>query len=205
MKRIICAALAVGLLTAGPLTGRARAEESSATGAADGHKDGKGGDRAEHMEKMLKERLGLSDDQAAKLKASWEAEKAAIKPLREQAKESRRKLEEQVRDLSSDKDIKATLDQIDANRKAMQDERQKAQATVASVLKPYQRAKLRLLMAHMMKGRGHWGHGGRGEGREGGRGEHASMAAMSAAAEEITAGASTAAAATSTTTAIRAL
>ena len=48
-----------------------------------------------------------------------EAEKAAVKPLRKQAKESRRKLEEQVRGLASDKDIQATLDQLDARMGTM--------------------------------------------------------------------------------------
>lgn len=148
MKRFICAALAAGLL-AGPLAARARAEEA-----------GKKNEDAERMENKMKERLGLSDDQAAKLKAAWEAEKAAVKPLREQAKEGERKLEEQVRGLASDKDIQATLDQLDAGRKAMMAERQKVESTLASVLKPSQRAKMRLFMAHM-KNRGPWGHADR--------------------------------------------
>jgi Spy/CpxP family protein refolding chaperone len=164
MKGIICAVIAAGLLAASPFAGRARAEEEGKSG----------GKRAEHMEKMMKERLGLSDDQAAKLKAAWEAEKTASKALREQAKEANRKLEEEVRGLASDKEIQATLDQLDAGRKAMAAEHQKLESSVASILKPYQRAKLRLLMAHMMKGRGRWGHGGRGgeeRGRKGGE-EH---------------------------------
>jgi Spy/CpxP family protein refolding chaperone len=142
MKRIICAVIAAGLLLAGPLAARARAEEG------EGH---------ERMEKMLKERLGITDDQAAKLKAAREAEKAAVKPLREQAKEARRKLEEQVRGLASDKEIQATLDQLDAGRKAMMAEHQKLESAVAAALKPYQRAKLRLLMAEHMKRHGRWG------------------------------------------------
>ena len=162
MKRIISAVLAVGLLAAGPLAGRVRAGEE---------KGGKDGEHAAHMEKMMKERLGLSDDQAAKLKSAWEAEKAAVKPLRKQAKESRRKLEEQVRGLASDKDIQATLDQLDADRKAMMDAHQKVEATVASVLKPYQRAKMRLMMARRKGGRsGRWSHKTRGH--ESPRGEH---------------------------------
>ena len=154
MKRIICAVIAAGLLSAGPLARRARADE----GGKDEAKHG------EHIEKMMKERLGLSDDQAAKLKAAFEAEKAATKTLREQAKETSRKLEEEVRGLASDKDIQATLDQLDAGRKAMQAEHQKLEGSLAAVLKPYQRAKMRLLMmARMKKGRGHWGRGGPGE------------------------------------------
>ena len=143
MKRIVCAVIAAGLL-AGPLAGRARAEGKD-----------KDGDRAEHAEKFLKERLSLTEDQDAKLKAAQEAEKAAVKPLREQAKEARRKLEEQVRALASDKDIQATLDQLDAGRKAMTAEHQKLESALASVLKPYQRAKMRLLKTSHMKSRGH--------------------------------------------------
>jgi Spy/CpxP family protein refolding chaperone len=162
MKRIICALIAAGLIAAGPLAPRARADE--------GGKDG--GKHGERAETMMKERLGLTDDQAAKLKAAFEAMKTATKTLREQSKETSRKLEEQVRDLSSDKDIQATLDQLDANRKAMAAERQKMESAAASILKPYQRAKMRLMMGNRMKHRGHEGRqrGEGGEHRWGGKG-----------------------------------
>ncbi|HEX4048229.1 MAG TPA: periplasmic heavy metal sensor [Elusimicrobiota bacterium] len=154
MKRIICAVLAAGLLAAGPL----------AASAKGGEKDG--GRREGRAMEMLKDRLGLTDDQAAKLKAAWEAQKKAVKDLRQQSREETRKLEGEVRDLASNKDIQETLDQLDANRKSMADERQKLEAASASILKPYQRAKLRLLLARRMKHRGHWGRGGA-EGRGG--------------------------------------
>ena len=141
MKRIICAVIAAGLMAAGPLAGRARAEE--------GGKDE--GRHSEHAEKMMKEHLGLSDDQAAKLKAAWKAEKDAVKPLHEQSKEAERKLEEEVRGLASDKEISATLDQLDAGRKAMAAEHQKLESSLASILKPYQRAKMRLFMKEHRK------------------------------------------------------
>jgi Spy/CpxP family protein refolding chaperone len=88
--------------------------------------------------------------------------------LREQSKESGRKLEEEVRGLASDKEIQATLDQLDADRKAMAAEHQKLESSLASILKPYQRAKMRLLMAGRKKHGGHWGRGGdeRGKGDE---------------------------------------
>jgi Spy/CpxP family protein refolding chaperone len=144
MNRTLCAVLAAGLLSAGPLAGRVRAGESDKAG-------GWRAEHAEHSEKLMKERLGLTEEQASKLKAAREAEKAAVKPLREQAKETSRKLEEQVRALASDKDISATLDQLDANRKAMIAERQKLESALASILKPSQRAKMRLLMAERFK------------------------------------------------------
>jgi Spy/CpxP family protein refolding chaperone len=163
MKRIVCAVIAAGLLAAGPLARRALANE--------GKPEGRNG---EHAEKMLKERLGLSDDQAAKLKAAFESEKTAMKALREQSKEARRKLEEEVRGLASDKDIQATLDQLDEGRKAMSAEHQKFESSLASILKPYQRAKMRLLMAgHMKRRGGHWGRGGDKHGdSKGGEGRH---------------------------------
>ena len=152
MKKIICAVLASGMLLAG-LSVRAHSQEKT--------EKEEGGRRGEFAEK-LKERLGLSDEQSAKIKAAWEAEKAAIKPLREQGKEGMRRLEEQVRGLASDKDISATLDQLDANRKALMAEHQKMESAMASALKPFQRAKMRLMMAHERKthrggDRGGWG------------------------------------------------
>jgi len=142
MKRIACAVLAAGLLAAGPWAGKARAED-----------EGKRGGRGAEFSAKMKERLGLSDEQAGKVKAAFEAEKAAIKPLREQRKEAARKLEEQVRGLAPDKEIQATLDGLDAGRKAMAAERQKLESSLAAVLKPSQRAKMRLLAAARMKAR----------------------------------------------------
>lgn len=164
MKKIICAVIAAGLFAAGPFAVRARAEDG-------GHDEGGRAERAGHMEKM-KERLGLTDDQAAKLKAAWKAEKDASEELREKSKQASHKLEEEVRDLASEKEIQATLDQLDANRKAMMAERQKLEASFAAILRPSQRAKMRLMMEHMRR-HGHWGHddGDRDEGRKDGE-EH---------------------------------
>ena len=163
MRKIICAVIAAGLFAAGPFAGRARAEDEG---------KGKDGGGHERIEKMMKERLGLTDDQAAKLKAAWKAQKDSAKTLREESKATSRKLEEEVRDLASEKEIQATLDQLDANRKAMATERQKLEASVSSILRPSQRAKMRLMMAHMKRG-GSWNRGGRGgdhkEDRKGGK------------------------------------
>ncbi|MFI5362468.1 MAG: Spy/CpxP family protein refolding chaperone [Elusimicrobiota bacterium] len=160
MKRILCAVISAGLLATVGLTARAFAEDEGGKDAGRGgeHSDKmKKGERGEHAERMLTERLGLSDDQAAKLKAAFEGQKKAEQGLREQSKQAERKLEEEVRGLASDKDIQATLDQLDANRKAMAEEHQKFESSVASILKPYQRAKMRLMMAEHMK-KGGWGH-----------------------------------------------
>lgn len=162
MKRTICAAAAVAVLAMG-FSAHARAQDEGAD---------KGGRHAEFADKM-KKRLGLSDEQVGKMEAAWEAQAAALKPLREQREESMRKLEEQVRELASDKDISATLDALDANRKAMMTERQKLESAMAAALKPYQRAKMRLLMGREMKShrpgeRDDWGgRGGPGERRPG--------------------------------------
>jgi Spy/CpxP family protein refolding chaperone len=169
MKLTAYAVIAAGFLAAVMGAGSARAEDGA-------KKDGDG--RRAHFAEKMKERLGLTDDQAGKIKAAFEAQKAAIKPLREQQKAAARKLEEQIRDLASEKDIQATLDGMDATRKAMSAERQKLQAALAAVLKPSQRAKMRLMMASRMKHRhGHrggksWGGRDGGERRERGDHEH---------------------------------
>ncbi|MFI5345647.1 MAG: Spy/CpxP family protein refolding chaperone [Elusimicrobiota bacterium] len=151
MKSIAYAVIAAGILACGPWSGAARAEEGAPNG-----------DRRAHFAAKMKERLGLSDEQADKVKTAFESEKAAVKPLREARKAAARKLEQQVRDLASEKDIQATLDGMDANRKAMAAERQKLQGSLAGVLKPSQRAKMRLFMAsRRTHRRSHGRHGGK--------------------------------------------
>lgn len=129
-----------------------------------------GGDKSDHrgaFAEKMKERLGLTDEQAVKVKSEWEAEKTAFKTLHQQQREATQKLEDQVRSLASEKDIQATLDQLDAGRKAMAAEMQKHESSLASVLKPSQRAKMRLFMRQEMGRRFHGKHGAdRHEGRD---------------------------------------
>jgi Spy/CpxP family protein refolding chaperone len=151
MNRIAYAVIAA-VLVVGPWAGRARAED-----------EGKDGGRRGEFSAKMKTRLGLSDEQADKIKAAFTAEKSAVTPLRDQQKAQSRKLEEEVRDLASEKDIQATLDVLDAGRKAMMAERQKLESALASILKPSQRAKMRLLTMERMRKDS---HGRRGERHE---------------------------------------
>lgn len=154
MKRFIIAGLAVGFLAAGPWAGRAGAEDDSKTGAPAAHRDND--DHNSGLQKLLKEWVGVNDEQAAKLTSTWDAEKAVVKPLREQDRELERKLEEQVRALAPDKEIMVTLDQLDANVKVEEAEYQKVVAVFAATMKPYQRAKLRLMRGSHSLDRSPW-------------------------------------------------
>jgi Spy/CpxP family protein refolding chaperone len=122
-------------------------------------------ERGSRMLEGMKDKLGLSDDQAGKLKAAFEAQKAAAKPVREQMKVSLEKLKWQVDSKADAKDISATLASVDQARKALRDQREKFAGSLSSILTPEQRAKMAL---HMMapRGRGGWsGHGGMKGGR----------------------------------------
>jgi Spy/CpxP family protein refolding chaperone len=172
MKRSIHAALAAAVLLTGLCAPRLRADDGDKKSDKDGRKAEWAAKRQEH----LKKKLDLTDDQAAKLAAAFKAERETMKPLREKSKETSKALRELVRNKASDKDISAALDKQDAARKAAMAERQKFQASLDSILKPTQRAKLRLMREKMMHRRmamgRRWGRRGRGGDRcEGGRGK----------------------------------
>jgi Spy/CpxP family protein refolding chaperone len=162
MNRSILAALAAVALIAGPWAPSLRADEGE---------KGKEGPRAEwkaRMKEHLKKKLELTDDQAAKLEAAFKSSREASKPLREKARESRRKLADVVRNNGSDADAAAALKEADASRAALQEQRRKLDASLSSILKPRQLAKLRLMRARMMHRRMAMGRRGRG----GWRGHH---------------------------------
>jgi Spy/CpxP family protein refolding chaperone len=147
------------------------AASAGAVRAAEGkgeHKDG-----AEKHEKMfgrMKEKLGLSNEQADKFKAAFKAQREAVKPLREQIKVGLEKLRWQVDAKADSKDIAATLEQIDRSKKAMRAEREKLQATVTALLSPEARARMALWQAKRMHKHGRGGHGGWGKHEKGGKG-----------------------------------
>lgn len=161
MKRFILAAFAAALLI--PVTGAvsARAQDD---GPGAGDHAGPPPEMGEKMAAKMKEKLGLSDDQAAKLKDAFKAHGDAMKPLGKQMKELLEKLHKQVEDKASDGDLKATLDALKASRKSMADAQESFHATLAGFLTPTQQAKFVLgaaaQMRHRMGGRG--GRGGRG-------------------------------------------
>ncbi len=157
MNRMTCAALVVGLAVSG-FAAPARAEDASQDepGSAD-H------ERHEWSASKLKDALGLSNEQVAKLDAAMKARAEAVKPLREQSKQQLEKLREQVKSKASDSDIQAALDQLEQTRKGMRDAMEKFKADAAAALTPTQRAKMALRMVDNMKKGWH----GRGEGKRG--------------------------------------
>lgn len=119
-------------------------------------------DRHEMPAERMKKRLGLSDEQAGKLKAAMEARRAAAKPLHERMRQSVDKLRDQVKSKASDGEIQATLNEIEQAHKAAEAAEDRFKADTASFLKPSQRARMWLdLMGHM-RGKGRWkGRGNR--------------------------------------------
>jgi Spy/CpxP family protein refolding chaperone len=156
MKRYLCAALAAALLTPGLWAVGARAQEDDAMPAEHAeHQDGG------KMSDKMKERLGLTDDQAAKLKDAMKAHGDAMKPIGQQMKDGIKKLADQIKNKASDADIQASLDALKASRKAMADEQEKFHDALASFLTPTQRAKM-LVGAAMKMHRERGEHGPKG-------------------------------------------
>lgn len=160
MKRYICAALAAALLAPALWAVAARADDDdSGQQAVENHEGGK----ADHgaMAERAKQRLGLSDDQAAKLKDAMKAHHDAMKPLWDKLKGDMKKLHEQVNSKASDSDVQASLDSLKADHKAVADEEGKLQDSL-SFLTPTQRAKLLFGAMHMRRERMMGGKGRRG-------------------------------------------
>lgn len=164
MKRFIRAALAAAVLIPGAWALNARAEG----GDHDGPPPHEAGMMGEKMAEKMKEKLGLTDDQAAKFKAAMKAHGDAVKPLHEKLRDGMKKLHGQVEAKASDADIKATLDSLKSTRKDMEAAQEKLHAEVSTILTPTQQAKMLLGMMHRMhermgEGKGRWGRGEKGE------------------------------------------
>lgn len=162
MKRYICAALAAALLAPGMWAVGVRAQDGAPPDQSehqDGAKDGaKAADR-------MKERLGLTDEQAGKLKDAMKAHRDAMKPLDQQMKDAVKKLADQIKNKASDDEISASLDALKSTRKAMADENEKLQDALAGFLTPTQRGKMAVGMAMRMR-RERGEHGPRGGGKK---------------------------------------
>lgn len=165
MKRMISTVGAAALLAGALLAPALLRAEDKADKPAQEEKH-RGGMRA-----MFKEKLGLSDEQEAKLKGLRRAHREASESAKSELKAAMRRLGDQLEDKASEKELSATLDKIKSGRRALRDAQDKFEADSAAVLTPTQRAKMVVAMGHRMKGgRGHgFGRGGRGHG---GWGEH---------------------------------
>ncbi len=174
MKRLISTVSAAALLAGALILPAVLRAEDKAEGKGGAHAE-KGGPEA--MAERMREKFGLSEEQGAKLKAAHRAKRDAFAASMTEIGTATRKLQDQLEDKASDKDIAATMDKISSVRKAMRADEDKFEASLASILTPTQRAKMMLAMkAHMgggMRGGMHGGpHGGmRGHGPKGGE-EH---------------------------------
>lgn len=124
-------------------------------------KPGKGGKEA-FVERM-KEKFGISEEQAAKLKAAKRARRDADAAIHGDIQAAMRKLSDQIEDKAPEKDLSATLDKIAAARKSMRAEEDKFEAALTSILTPTQRAQMLVAMKGRMGKHG----GKRGKGKMG--------------------------------------
>ena len=154
MKRIISTVTAAAML-AGALA-------LPAILRAEGKPEGQEGKKGEFAERM-REKLGISEEQEAKLKTAKRARRDGTEAAMSDVKAAVRKLHDQLEDKASEKDLSATLDKLVAARKAMRAEEDKFEATLSAALTPTQRAKMVVAMAGHMRGKG-GPKGGRGHG-----------------------------------------
>ncbi|HVO32320.1 MAG TPA: Spy/CpxP family protein refolding chaperone [Elusimicrobiota bacterium] len=122
---------ALGLALALPLS-RAAADQTPAP--ADQKAMDKGG--------KLQKELGLTKDQAAKFQALKESFKSAMKPLNDKRRDLMTKLKSQVDAKAPDADLQSTLNDLDANHKAVMDQMMQMKTQMQSLLTPTQRAKM---------------------------------------------------------------
>jgi len=101
------------------------------------------GERGWNAEKMQK-KLDLTPEQTAKLKALRDADKETFKPLMEKQKELMKTLSSQVDAKAGDADLQTTLNDLKANREALRQQMEQAQAQKAAILTPTQQAKMLL-------------------------------------------------------------
>lgn len=108
---------------------------------------------AERMQARIKEDLGLSDDQSAKLEAAMKQRAQDETPLREKLIDQTKKLSDLVKKDAADAEIQAALDALKAARKEMLAGNEKFENSLTSFLKPKQRAKMMLQMERNANGR----------------------------------------------------
>jgi len=94
--------------------------------------------------------LGLSEDQKSKLNKLEEDQRAAMKPVHRKMRDLTIKLKDQIEDKAADSEIKATLEELHASRKAMMEQMQKFEHEKDSILTPTQEAKMMLWHMHPM-------------------------------------------------------
>lgn len=134
------------LVAAGVLAGLSGAR---VFGAQDGSKEKKDQAVSQCAKGKIARRLGLTEDQAKKMKEFQKTKREAVAPLRKKLKEEMSSLRELVRDEAGDKEIQASLTRLAEARKALQAENEKFIKNLETVLTPSQRAKVLLAMGKL--------------------------------------------------------
>ena len=117
-------------------------------------KGGWGGDRSGKW----KEKFGLTDAQAERLKALFKKQREESQTLRDQIKIDMDTLKLKVDSKASDAEIKTILDNLQAEKKKMEAKQDSFTEQAKTILTPTQQAKFLLQMkGHGMRGRGMWG------------------------------------------------
>jgi len=143
-RMMILSAALLGLAAAGTLQARDH--------KGPGDRKGPGGGPAWHekFKDLMQKRFDLSDDQQAKLKEAFEAQRKAAEPLHKELRVGLAKLRWQVEAEADSKELAATLAQLDKTRKALQSQQDKFLSSLKNILTPVQQAKM--LLAHMPQG-----------------------------------------------------
>ena len=114
----------------------------------------------------FKEKLGLTDEQAAKLKDLFKAQREETKPLRDHLRIDIDNLRLQVDSNASKSELAATLDKLSGEKKALRTAQEKFQQKLRGVLDPKQQAQMVLSMGGGRRGgfgrpgNGDWGKPG---------------------------------------------
>ncbi len=128
------------------------------------------GDRmAEHLTKAL----GLSAEQATKLKVAFKERRESALLGRDRVEVARAALQERVDSKAPDSEIKAALEKLDAEHRAMRADQEKFNKSLDAILTPTQRARLTLSFMRHLRRRGMRGERGTcdNRGNWGGRGD----------------------------------
>jgi len=105
-----------------------------------------GGGMMGHGMDKLKDKLGLTDDQATKMKDLFKNHMEETQPLRDQMKVDMDTLRLKVHSKASDGEIKKLLDTLSADRDKMESGRKTMEKKVREILNPTQQAKFLVSM-----------------------------------------------------------
>lgn len=162
VKKIWLAGMAAAALMGSTALAHAQDDDGSAgmddkPGMHGGMDDGgDGGMMGGRFGGRLKEKLGLTDDQAAKLKDFFKKQREDNTPLRDQMRIDMDTLRQKVDTKAPDSEIKKLLDKLSEDQKGMQAARERTKDQLREILTPTQQAKM-LFMMHRGRGRmGMW-------------------------------------------------